>query len=274
MPHSHERRLASLSWPEVRDQASRPGSTVLWPFGAIEQHGPLLPLETDALFADRVADAVLERLDPDLPIWRLPLQSIGFSPEHLGFPGTLSLPAGLVIELVRSVGQGIAAAGFERLVLFNAHGGQIGLLEVAARELRLLEPRLAVLPCFLWRGADGLGELLPEPERSEGLHAGLAETSLMLFLEQAGVAALPAADGPGRRQVPPEGWSLEGACPCSWLTAELSESGVIGDPGGASEELGQELFQRLVRGWEQRLDALLRSDWPSTSAGACLKSTH
>jgi creatinine amidohydrolase len=262
MPYSHERHLASLRWPEVREQAARRGSTVLWPFGAIEQHGPLLPLDTDALFADRVADAVLERLDPDLPIWRLPLQSLGFSPEHLGFPGTLSLPADLLLALVRTVGQGIAAAGFQRLVLFNAHGGQIGLLEAAARELRVLEPRLAVLPVFLWRGADGLGDLIPEPERSDGLHAGLAETSLMLFLEPATVGALPAADGPGAAQAPPTGWSLEGACPCAWLTGELSESGVIGDPGGASTDLGRQLFQRLVDGWERRLDALVRSDWP------------
>jgi creatinine amidohydrolase len=163
---------------------------------------------------------------------------------------------------VRTVGQGIAAAGFQRLVLFNAHGGQIGLLEAAARELRVLEPRLAVLPVFLWRGADGLGDLIPEPERSEGLHAGLAETSLMLFLEPATVGALPAADGPGAAQAPPTGWSLEGACPCAWLTDELSESGVIGDPGGASTDLGRQLFQRLVDGWERRLDVLVRSDWP------------
>lgn len=262
MPISHERRLASLSWTEVRDQAARPGSTVVWPFGAIEQHGPLLPLGTDALFADRVADAVLERLKADLPIWRLPVQSIGFSPEHQGFPGTMSLPAELLIALVRSVGQGIAVAGFQRLVLFNAHGGQIGLLQAAARELRLLEPRLAVLPCFLWRGADGLEDLIPEPERSEGLHAGLAETSLMLFLEPATSSTLPAADGPCADRVPPSGWSLEGACPYAWLTGELSESGVIGDPGGASAELGRQLFQRLVAGWERRLDALVRSDWP------------
>ncbi|MBD2719756.1 creatininase family protein [Synechococcus sp. FACHB-909] len=268
MPPSTERRLASLSWTTVREQAARPGSTVLWPLGAVEQHGPLLPLGTDALFAERVAAAVLDRLDPDLPIWRLPLQSLGFSPEHLGFPGTLSLPAELLIDLVRAVGQGVAAAGFRRLVLFNAHGGQIGLLEAAARELRVLEPALAVLPCFLWRGVDGLGALIPEPERSNGLHAGLAETSLMLFLEPGTAGPLPAADGPGEGQAPPEGWSLEGACPSAWRTQEISASGVIGDPSGASEALGRELFGRLVESWERRLEALLHSNWPPTSGGA------
>lgn len=255
-----DRRLAHLSWPELQSQAARRGSTVLWPCGAFEQHGPHLPLATDALFAERVAMAVAERLDPTLPLWLLPVQWLGFSPEHLGFPGTLSLPATVLIELIVTVGGQLEAAGFERLVMLNAHGGQIGLLEVAARQLRTRHPRLAVLPCFLWRGPEGIAELIPEPERSEGLHAGLAETSLMLHLE-------PASTGPQRpqecpRTSPPAGWSLEGAVPCCWLSDELSSSGVIGSAEGASAELGEALFQKLVEGWLQRLESLLRSDWP------------
>jgi len=258
------RRLDQLSWPELRQRAAEPGSTVLWPFGAIEQHGPHLPLGTDALFAERVCEAVLERLDPELPIWRLPLQSLGFSPEHRGFPGTISLPAELILSLVGAVGQDLANAGFQRLVLLNAHGGQIGLLEVAARQLRDLKPQLAVLPCFLWRGPEGVGALIPEPERSHGLHAGLAETSLMLHLAPELTGAERRPDGLELEGIPP-GWSLEGQAPCAWRTRELSASGVIGDPRDASAALGAELFERLVEGWRRRLDALLRSDWPSTT---------
>lgn len=244
----------------MQRQALREGSTVLWPWGAFEQHGPHLPMATDALFAERIAAAVCERLDPSLPLWMLPGQWLGFSPEHLGFAGTLSLSATLLIDLVVAVGGQLADAGFDRLVLFNAHGGQIGLLEAAARELRSRHSRLAVLPCFLWRGPEGIAELIPEPERSDGLHAGLAETSLMLHLE-------PASTGPERPSEttpnqPPEGWNLEGAVPCSWLTGELSSSGVIGSAAGASAELGDALFQALVQGWLRRLESLLRSDWP------------
>jgi creatinine amidohydrolase len=267
MDERQRRRLELLSWPELQRQAARKGSTVLWPLGAIEQHGPHLPLGTDALFADRVADAVLERLEPDLPIWRLPLQSIGFSPEHHGFPGTLSLSAELMIALVHAVGRDLETAGFERLVLFNAHGGQIGLLEVAARQLRAAHSQLAVLPCFLWRGPEGVGELIPEPERSQGLHAGLAETSLMLHLEPGLTGSQRHADGPSTAAAPPPGWSLEGAAPCAWLSRELTRSGVIGDPTGAGAGLGGELFERLVSGWQRRLDVLVRSDWPPTPGG-------
>ncbi|MFM7269151.1 MAG: creatininase family protein [Cyanobium sp.] len=261
-PSSHRpcRDLSKLSWPEVQRQAAKAGSTVIWPFGACEQHGPHLPLATDALFAERVCTAVLERLDPELPIWRLPTQNLGFSHEHQGFPGTISLPPQLLLDLVAAVGADLAAAGFRRLVLFNAHGGQIALLEVAARSLHARHPALAVLPCFLWRGPQGIGPLIPEPERSRGLHAGLAETSLMLHLAPDLVGAERQPDG--LNAAPPPGWSLEGDAPTAWLTQELSCSGVIGDPRGAEASLGEALFEALVEGWRQRLEALLLSRWP------------
>jgi creatinine amidohydrolase len=262
---AHLRRLDLLPWPMVVEQARRRGSTVIWPFGAIEQHGPHLPIATDALFAERITDAVLDQVDSSLPLWRLPVQSLGFSPEHRGFPGTISLPASLLVALVNQVGQALAEAGFQRLVLFNAHGGQIGLLEAAARELRSNAPQLAVLPCFLWRGPEGIAPLIPEPERREGLHAGLAETSLMLHLAPELTGPTPAADGPACRGLqPPAGWSLEGAAPSAWLTHELSASGVVGDPSGASAQLGGQLFEALVSSWVNRLEALVRSDWPAT----------
>lgn len=264
MSDRSDRRLEHLSWPQVQQLAARRGSTVLWPFGAFEQHGPHLPLGTDALFAERVCWAVLERLDPALPVWGLPAQRLGFSPEHLGFPGTLSLPAELLIGIVGSVGAQLASMGLSRLVLLNAHGGQIGLLEAAARQLRAAHPQLAVLPCFLWRGPEGISEGIPEPERSDGLHAGLAETSLMLHLEPGSVGCERPYEP--LRQEPPEGWSLEGQAPCAWLTAEISRSGVVGSAEGASAALGEELMRLLVDGWWRRLDALLRSDWPPRSS--------
>ena len=255
------RCLSTLSTDAVALAAARPGSTVIWPWGACEQHGPHLPLATDALFAEQLLDRVLARLDRQHPIWRLPLQSFGFSPEHQRFAGTLSLPAELLIAQVVAVGRQLAAMGFRRLVLFNAHGGQIALLQVAARQLRAEAPALAVLPCFVWSGPEGVAELISEPERSEGLHAGLAETSLMLHLQPELVGPLPPADG-HRGGNPPAGWSLEGACPTAWLTHDLSDSGVIGDPQGASAELGEALSARLVAGWCSRFEALLASDWP------------
>ena len=255
------RCLSQLSSVALAAAAARPGSTVVWPWGALEQHGPHLPLGTDALFADQLLDRVLAQLDAASPIWRLPLQSLGFSPEHQSFAGTLTLPAELLIAQVVAVGRQLASAGFDRLVLFNAHGGQIALLQVAARQLRAEAPQLGVLPCFLWSGPEGVADLIPEPERSGGLHAGLAETSLMLHLAPQWVGEIPAADGL-QGPTPPPGWSLEGAVPNAWLTSDLSDSGVIGDPQGASAALGWQLAERLEQGWTLLFRHLLASDWP------------
>ena len=260
-----QRRFELMSWPEVQEAGQRPGATVVWPFGAVEQHGPHLPLATDALFADRLLDAVLLEISEALPIWRLPLQSFGFSPEHSGFPGTISLSAELILSLVESVGGQLAQLGVHRLVLFNAHGGQIALLQAAARQCRLRAPQLAVLPCFLWSGVSGLDQWLSPAELERGLHAGQAETSLMLHLHPELVGDARPSDGdhggdtPGS---PPEGWSLEGAAPWAWLTSDLSSTGVIGDASGASAEIGAGLEQRLVQLWRDRFEVLLNSTWP------------
>jgi creatinine amidohydrolase len=264
---SPKHHLEGLSWPEVRAAARREGSTVIWPMGSLEQHGPHLPLHTDALFADRLVEAVIQGLPAELPIWRLPVQHLGFSPEHGGFPGTFSLRAELLIRLVETVGAELARCGFHRLVLMNGHGGQIALLEAAARQLRATHPSLAVLPCFLWRALGDGGSLIPEPERSHGLHAGLAETSLMLHLAPESVGLERTPDGLHPPISPPEGWSWEGQAPTAWLIGDLSASGVVGDPTEATAELGQALFNRLVEGWRQRLEALLRSEWPPSAPG-------
>ena len=276
MPLDSTRRCFNeLSWPQVERVVAIDRATLVWPFGACEQHGPQLPLATDALFAERLLDAVLEELPRETPIWRLPVQAIGFSPEHVGFPGTLSLSSELLISMVVELGEQLAAMGWKRLVLFNAHGGQIALLQVAARELRKRCPSLAVLPCFLWSGVDGLASLIAEPELSDGLHAGLAETSLMQRLAPSLVSESRPADGlkaawPSHQA--PQGWSLEGAAPCAWMTSDVSSSGVIGDSRGASAELGAALEALLIRHWIQMLQSLVDSDWPPRS-GAALGSS-
>ena len=143
---SQTRRFDFLSWPRAQEAATANGSTLVWPLGACEQHGPHLPLATDSLFAEKILLAVLDRLPEHFPIWMLPSQSLGFSPEHASFPGTLSLSPNLVMNLVMEIGQQFALLGFRRLLFFNAHGGQIGLLQTASRQLRLNCPSMAELP--------------------------------------------------------------------------------------------------------------------------------
>ncbi len=268
---SNLRKFAFLNWQEASEAALTKGSTLVWPFGACEQHGPHLPLITDTFFAENILDEVFNQLPKELPIWFLPSQSIGFSPEHMDFPGTLSLSADLMMKMVSEIGRQLAKMGFKRLVFFNAHGGQIGLLQAIARELRVQCPSMAVLPCFLWSGVDSLKDLIPNKEVEQGLHAALAETSLMLSFNSLLVGSERPFDGAlnvtgDPDESVPNGWSLEGAAPCAWLTHELSKSGVIGDSRDANIELGDKLRKVLVNHWMALFLNLMNSQWPPSKS--------
>ena len=148
-------------------------------------------------------------------------------------------------------------------LLINGHGGQISLLNTAARELRSFSPGMAVFPCFLWSGVDGLSELLTKTEIEDGLHASLAETSLMLALKPELVG--DERPNEGLKGQIPEGWSLEGNAPTAWLTDDFSKSGVIGDSRGANESLGKNLKELLINHWFKLIMNLMQSDWPNNS---------
>ena len=250
-----------LNWQEIESIAKDKRSTVIWPFGAVEQHGPHLPLATDSIFVDEIISEVLKLIPSGQPIKKLPTQYLGFSPEHKGFDGTISLSSELITLMIKEVGMQLADMGFKRLILINAHGGQISLLSTAARELRSFAPNLSVFPCFLWKGVDGLGDLLTKKEIENGLHASLAETSLMMALKSELVGDERPCDGI-ESQIP-EGWSLEGNAPMAWLTEDLSKSGVIGDSKGSNVELGKSLKRVLINHWYKLIMNLMKSDWPN-----------
>jgi len=250
-----------LNWKEIDSIAKDKRSTVIWPFGAVEQHGPHLPLATDSIFVDEIIGEVLKLISSDIPLKILPTQYIGFSPEHKSFAGTISLSSNLISSMIKEVGGQLCEMGFKRLILINGHGGQISLLNTAARELRSFAPGIAVFPCFLWSGVDGLSELLSKNEMENGLHASLAETSLMLALKP----ELVGEERPHEdieKQIP-EGWSLEGNAPTAWLTEDLSKSGVIGDSRGSNESLGKDLKELLINHWFKLIMNMMKSDWPN-----------
>ncbi len=102
---------------------------------------------------------------------------------------------------------------------------------------------------------------MPQNEIDNGLHASLAETSLMLAIKPELVGdERPFVEFPSKI---PEGWSLEGDSPTAWMTNDLSKSGVIGDSRGANEKLGNDLRHLLVKHWYKLLLSLMTSDWPN-----------
>ena len=91
----------NLQWPEIENIAKDKRSTVIWPFGAVEQHGPHLPLATDSIFVNEIICEVLKLIPSNTPIKRLPTQYMGFSPEHKGFDGTISLSSNFIVSSPR-----------------------------------------------------------------------------------------------------------------------------------------------------------------------------
>ena len=113
------------------------------PLAATEQHGPHLPLSVDADIVNGVVQATLPHLDDiqasnvaPLPVYFLPTQSVGLSPEHAAFLGTLTLKPETLIRLWTDIAESVKAAGFNKLVLLNAHGGHVGAMDVVARDVR------------------------------------------------------------------------------------------------------------------------------------------
>src|SRR5690606_18038026 len=107
-------------------------TVALLPVAAVEQHGPHLPLGTDAIIVNAVAGALLGRVPADAALLVLPALEIGHSPEHESYPGTLSATAENLLALWADVGRRVAAAGVRKLIVLNAHGGQKSLVDLVA----------------------------------------------------------------------------------------------------------------------------------------------
>ncbi len=134
MPTS--RRLADLRAPEVAGALSE-SSVIVLPVGAIEQHGPHLPLNTDLVIAEAIAERVVDGHGDAHDLWLAPALAYSKSNEHLWAPGTMSLGATTLLAVLDDLGASIARLPTKRLAFLNGHGGNTQLLAVANRELRV-----------------------------------------------------------------------------------------------------------------------------------------
>jgi creatinine amidohydrolase len=225
------------------------------PVGAIEQHGPHLPVATDACINQGVLARALEQMPDDLPVTVLPMLPVGKSNEHLAFPGTLTLSAETLIRVWTEVGECVARAGIRKLVLFNSHGGQPQIMDIVARDLRVRHAMLVV--AWSWYASGVPAGLFGEAEVRHGIHAGAVETSMMLHLRPDLVRMDLAADFPPlMRELAGDYRHLSptGAGRLAWMAQDLHPSGACGDARDADADRGCALVEHAA----QTLIALLR----------------
>jgi creatinine amidohydrolase len=252
------RALATLRAPQIGERLSA-GSILVLPVGAIEQHGPHLPFNTDLVVAETVAGETVDAVGENLDVWLLPALAVSKSNEHAWSAGTLWLSATTLLAVLHDLARCVATTPARKLVFFNGHGGNSSLLNVACRELRLAYG----LQTFLAHPGvppDQGGTSSPE-ELGMGIHGGVDETSLMLHL-QPSLVDLSA----GQRNVP-EGLARNryvrfgGPVSFGWLSNDFGPDGHIGDPTGATAERGKELFEAAVRAFGDALVEVRRFDF-------------
>ena len=225
------------------------------PVAATEQHGPHLPLSVDTDIVNGVIAAALPHIAPDLPALFLPTQAVGFSPEHTRFAGTLTLKADTLLRVWTEIGECVAASGVKKLVLFNAHGGQVGAMDLVARDLRARLDMLVYsvswfnLPLHDAQGAD-VNARFSADEHRFGIHAGEIETAMVLALkpervrmDQAGyfrsASQARAADFPilGNGKSAKLGWQMQ----------DYNAEGAVGNAGAATADNGRLLLDAAGR---------------------------
>lgn len=256
--------LHELRAPEIASRIG-PNSVIVQPVGAIEQHGPHLPLSTDLDIANGLAQRVLAARGDELDLWLLPPLAYSKSDEHDWAPGTVWLSATTMLAVLDDIGRSVATLPTRRLAFINGHGGNSALLAVANRELRrhhdlltfLLHPRQP-------RDSGGASD---EHECGMGVHGGRDETAMMLAMRPDLVDMSLAV-----RSIPDEMDAREhvkfgGSVPFGWRSSDLSANGAIGDPTLASVEVGEALVEGAVQELGDALAEVAAFEFPSIETG-------
>lgn len=239
-----------------------PDLIAILPIGAMEQHGPHLPLSVDRDLVEATLARAMPLLDEDQNVLVLPTLTTSKSGEHDRHPGTLSLSVETLLATLRDIGASVARAGVARLVLLNGHGGNTAALEITARDLRMAH-ELIVVTCS-WAGFAETGGLIADDDYAHDLHAGEAETSAMLVVRPDLVDMTLAQNFvPAMRDWARTsrfiGLTGQPARP-GWIIDDLNGQGACGNAAAATAEKGAQLLDSAARNFVQFLGEFARFD--------------
>ncbi len=216
------------------------------PVAATEQHGPHLPLSVDADLVDGVIAASLPHLPPELPVLFLPTQKIGRSAEHERFPGTLSLSAETTMRVWMELGACVVRAGVKKLLLFNAHGGQISLMDIVARDLRCQHDLIVYSSSWFSLPIEATTDaLFSAQEQRFGMHAGEVETSMLLALRPQWVDMSQARDFHSTSQDRAAHYPILGngrSAKLGWQMQDYNPCGAAGNAAAATADKGRAMI--------------------------------
>lgn len=245
--------LPKRRWQEMTtvDFAAAPAGNwvAILPVAAIEQHGPHLPVSTDTHIGEAYIERVLALLPQDLPATFLPIQAIGKSNEHIASPGTLTLSWETLTRVLIETGESVGRAGVKKLILANSHGGNISVLDIVARELRVNHGMLAV--ATHWSRLNGVpSELYSEWEGRFGIHGGDMETSVMLAARP-DLVRMDKAErfvSAQERLIQRHKYlRAHGTAAFGWQAQDLSAAGTVGDASIATAEKGRATIDHVAR---------------------------
>ena len=267
------RYLPYLAWTEIAALPDRANTVIVLPAGSTEQHGPHLPCAVDTIIAAGVVGHALARLPASVPAFGLPPISYGKSDEHLNFPGTLTIDGTTLLQTIEQIGESVYRAGFRKLLIVNGHGGQPQVMEMAARELRLRHGDFVVVPHFTWRVANAAGKFLSDQEKRLSMHAGHAETAILMALAPDTVHMERAV-----ANFPPDfgcpTLSPDGRPAAAWTARDFGPSGVIGDPTQATLAQGEEILDSLAASWVRGITELHQLQWVERDAATWARAHH
>lgn len=252
-----------LRWAEYRTTEfgaiDADAAIAILPLAAVEQHGPHLPVGTDALIAEGMLMTAAAMLPGDFDVRTLPIQSVGKSNEHLYAPGTLTLPATVAIEAWTELGMSVHRAGVRKLAFVNSHGGNEEIMGIVARELRVRANMLVVKTSWSRFGVpDGM---FSEIERRHGIHGGDIETSLMLHFRPDLVDMTKAEDFASlaaKTEAQFKHLGPTGTHAFAWIASDLNPHGVVGDASKATAEKGRAVAEHQAKGFVELLKDVRR----------------
>jgi creatinine amidohydrolase len=257
-PSYRARWLPGMTRSRIAALPDKDRAIVVVATGAIEQHGPHLPVAVDALMGQVWTTRALALLPDDVACFVGPPIVVGKSNEHVGFPGTLSISKETLRAQVLAIARQLHAWGFRRLRILNTHGGNTSVLIYTMREVR----------ARFGFDADLLrSDFAPDVSKQEaefGFHAGEVETSWMLAAANRLVRMSEArACYPARLEDPGELRPEAAPATFAWVTRDLSPTGILGDATAATAAKGERWLQLGAEGYARAIEAAYREGGPA-----------